>query len=141
MIQITRNISIGEDEVTLEFVRSPGPGGQNVNKVSTTAQLRFDVGASPSLSDEVKQRLRPLAGRRITAAGVLVIQARRYRSQTRNRQDALARLVDLIRRAAARPKVRRKTQPTAASKRRRLDTKRRKSLAKQRRGPVNRDAE
>ncbi len=138
-IRITPNISIADDEVTFEFVRSPGPGGQNVNKVSTTAQLRFDVGASESLSDEVKQRLRTLAGRRMTADGVLVIQARRYRSQARNRDDALDRFVDLVRRAAARPKVRRKTKPTAASKQRRLETKRRRSLTKQRRRPVNRD--
>ena len=141
MIRITQSISIADDEVTFEFVRSPGPGGQNVNKVSTAAQLRFDVTASDSLSDTVKQRLRTFAGRRITAAGVLIIQARRYRSQARNRDDALDRFVDLVRRATARPKVRRKTRPTAASKRRRLDAKRRKSITKQRRGPVNRDAE
>ena len=141
MIRITQSISIADDEVTFEFVRSPGPGGQNVNKVSTAAQLRFDVTASDSLSDTVKQRLRTFAGRRITAAGVLIIQARRYRSQARNRDDALDRFVDLVRRATARPKVRRKTRPTAASKRRRLDAKRRKSVTKQRRGPVNRDAE
>ena len=141
MIRITQSISIADDEVTFEFVRSPGPGGQNVNKVSTAAQLRFDVTASDSLSDTVKQRLRTFAGRRITAAGVLIIQARRYRSQARNRDDALDRFVDLVRRATARPKVRRKTKPTAASKRRRLDAKRRKSITKQRRGPVNRDAE
>ena len=141
MIRITRDISIGEDEITFEFVRSPGPGGQNVNKVSTAAQLRFDVAASGSLSDEVKRRLGTLAGRRLTEAGVLIIQARRYRSQGRNRDDAIERFVDLVRRAATPPKVRRKTKPTAASKRRRLDGKRRRSATKQRRQGVDPDAE
>lgn len=141
MIRITHDISIGQDEITFEFVRSPGPGGQNVNKVSTAAQLRFDVAASGSLSDEVKQRLGALAGRRLTEAGVLIIQARRYRSQGRNRDDAIERFVDLVRRAATPPKVRRKTRPTAASKQRRLDHKRRRSATKQRRRRVDRDAE
>ena len=139
MIRITHDISIAEDEVAFAFVRSPGPGGQNVNKVSTAAQLRFDIAACGALSDEVKQRLRSLAGRRVTEGGVLVIQARRYRSQGQNREDALGRFVDLVRRAATPPKVRRKTRPTAASRRRRLEDKRRRSAAKQRRRPVGGD--
>ena len=141
MIRITREISIDEDEIVMTFVRSPGPGGQNVNKVATAAQLRFDVAGSPSLPDEVKQRLPALAGRRLSDGGVLVIQARRFRSQGRNRTDAIDRLVDLLRRAAARPRRRRKTKPSAASKRRRLDEKRKRSATKQQRRPVNRDAD
>ena len=141
MIRITREISIGPDEIVMEFVRSPGPGGQNVNKVATTAQLRFDVAGSPSLPDEVKQRVGKLAGRRLTTDGVLVIQARRFRSQGRNRTDAVDRLVDLLRRAAARPKPRRKTKPTAASKRRRLDGKRKRAATKQQRRNVSPDAD
>jgi len=141
MIEITKSIAIDEGELEFEFVRSPGPGGQNVNKVSTAAQLRFDITATASLSDDVKQRLAKLAGRRVTADGVLIIQAHRYRTQGKNRQDALDRFVDLVRLAAVPPKVRRKTKPSAAAKRRRLDNKRRTSLAKQRRRPVNRDTD
>lgn len=141
MIRITNSIAIDDGEIEFEFVRSPGPGGQNVNKVSTAAQLRFDIAANDSLSDDVKERLAKLAGRRVTVDGVLIIQARRYRSQGKNRQDATERFVDLIRRAAVPPKVRRKTKPTAAAKRRRLDAKRRAALSKQRRRPVDRDSD
>ena len=141
MIQVTDNIAIDEKELDFEFVRSPGPGGQNVNKVNTAAQLRFDVAANASLSDDVKDRLKKLAGRRVTAAGVLIIQARRYRTQGKNRQDATDRFVDLVRRAATPPKVRRKTKPSAAAKRRRLDDKHRTSQSKQRRRPVDRDSD
>jgi len=133
-MRITPNISIPDDEIAISFVRSSGPGGQNVNKVATAAQLRFSVAASPSLPGEVKDRLRLLAGARMTAEGTLIIDARRFRSQRRNRQDAMDRLAELIRRAAARPKVRRRTSPTAASRRRRLDAKHRRSDIKRLRG-------
>jgi len=136
MILITPSISIAEDEISWEFVRASGPGGQNVNKVSTAAQLRFDVAKSASLPDAVKQRLVRLAGRRMTDDGVLVIDARRYRSRQRNRDDAVSRLTNLIQTAAEAPKARRKTKPTAASRRRRLDAKRRRSETKQLRGRV-----
>ena len=136
MISITRDIAVGEEEVRFKFVRASGPGGQNVNKVSSAAQLRFDVAGSPSLGDDVKARLIRLAGARMTARGVLVIEASQHRTQKANRDDALARLVRLIRQAARKPKKRRPTRPTPASKARRLDAKRRRSQAKRRRGPI-----
>ncbi|MEJ2723426.1 MAG: alternative ribosome rescue aminoacyl-tRNA hydrolase ArfB [Deltaproteobacteria bacterium] len=134
MIRVTNKIAIDEAELREEFVRASGPGGQHVNKVSTAVKLRFDVAHSPSLPEDVRYRLRRLAGRRMTEDGELVIDARRYRSQERNRQDARERLVALIRKAAERPKPRRKTQPTAASKRRRLEDKRRRGALKRSRG-------
>jgi ribosome-associated protein len=130
MIHITPEIAIDEDEIQMEFIRSSGPGGQNVNKVATAVQLRFDVAGTPSLPDEVRERLMALAGSRMTREGVLVIDARRFRTQERNRKDAIDRLVALIRKAAEKPKVRRKTRPSLASKRRRLDAKRRRGEAK-----------
>ena len=139
MIYITRNIALDESEIQIEFTRASGPGGQNVNKVATAARLRFDVRHSPSLPDDVRQRLLLLAGQRVTADGVLVIEARRFRTQERNRQDALDRLVALIRQAAAKPKRRRKTQPTRASRQRRLEGKRRRSQIKRLRRPTSRD--
>ena len=134
MIQITPNISLDESELDLEFVRSSGPGGQNVNKVATAVQLRFDVRRSPNLPEEVRARLLTLAGRRVNAEGVLVIDARRYRSQERNRADARARLVALIDAACRVPVRRRPTRPTVASRHRRMDAKTRRGSIKRLRG-------
>jgi len=136
MIHITRTIAIDERDIKQEFIRSSGPGGQNVNKVSTAVQLRFNVVTS-SLPDDVRKRLIHLAGRRITEDGVLIIQAQRFRTQERNRQDSIDRLVKLIRKASERPKVRRKTRPTLESKRRRLEAKRHRSEAKRMRQPAS----
>ncbi|MFQ5611647.1 MAG: alternative ribosome rescue aminoacyl-tRNA hydrolase ArfB [Anaerolineae bacterium] len=130
MLQITPAIAIDESELRFEFIRASGPGGQNVNKVSSAVQLRFDARNSPSLPAEVRQRLFRLAGKRLTDDGVLIITARRYRTQEQNRQDAVERLVELVRRAAERPKPRRPTKPSAASRERRLEGKRRRSQTK-----------
>ena len=123
MIPVTPDIFLDEAELQETFVRASGPGGQNVNKVSSAVQLRFDVRRSPSLPDAVRARLERLAGRRMTGEGVLVIMAQRHRAQERNREDALDRLVELIRRAAEVPKPRRATKPTFASRQRRLEGK------------------
>ena len=141
MIYITPTIAIDESEIKQEFIRASGPGGQNVNKVSTAVQLRFNVANSPSLSDDIRKRLSNLAGRRITEGGELIIHARRFRTQERNRQDAFDRLVKLIRKASERPKVRRKTRPTLQSKRRRLEAKRHRSEAKRMRRPASSPSE
>jgi ribosome-associated protein len=130
MINITRRIALDESEIQEEFILASGPGGQNVNKVATAVQLRFDVANSPCLPDDVRERLVRLAGNRITEKGVLIIKARRFRTQDRNRREAIDRLVDLIREAVKKPKVRRKTKPTLASKRRQLESKRRRSKIK-----------
>jgi ribosome-associated protein len=130
MIRVTRNIAIDEREIEQHFIRASGPGGQNVNKVATAVQIRFDVAHSHSLPEEVRRRLLNLAGRRMTKDGILVIDARRFRTQERNREDAIGRLVTLIRAAAVRPKPRRKTKPTLASRQRRLQAKRQRSELK-----------
>lgn len=130
MIFVTDTISLEEREIEEIFVRASGPGGQNVNKVASAVQLRFDARCSPSLPNDVAVRLMKLAGRRLTQDGVLIITAQRFRSQEQNRQDALDRLIALIRRAAVRPTPRRKTKPTLASKKRRLESKTRRSHIK-----------
>ncbi len=135
-IAVTDSISIGEDELYESFVLASGPGGQNVNKVSSAVQLRFDVARSPSFDDTVRARLAALAGQRLTKDGVLVITARAHRSQERNRAEALERLVELIQRAAVPPKPRRATKPSRAVKRRRLEGKKIRSNLKRTRGPV-----
>jgi ribosome-associated protein len=122
MIEITPSLQIDERELQIDFVRASGPGGQNVNKVATAAQLRFDVQAS-SLPDEVKARLIRLAGNRITSDGVLLIEAKRFRTQEQNREDAIERFVELVRRALVKPKARKRTKPTATSKAKRLKEK------------------
>ena len=137
MLQATPEIALHENELTWRFVRASGPGGQNVNKVSSAAQLRFDVRGSASLPDEVRERLLRLARNRINREGVLVIDARRFRAQERNREDARARLAALICRAAQAPKPRLSTRPTLASKRRRIESKHRRTVLKQtRRSPA-----
>ena len=130
MIEITGTISLDPREIEESFIRSPGPGGQNVNKVATAVQLRFDLRRSPALPEEVRARAERLAGRRLTKDGVVVITAARFRSQERNREDALARLVALLRKAARPPVPRKATRPSAGAKRRRLDDKTRRGAIK-----------
>lgn len=135
MLHITETVAIDSNEIQEEFVRSSGPGGQNVNKVATAVQLRFDVAGSPSLTEDVRERLIRLAGKRMTREGVLVIQAQRFRTQEQNRRDAMERFVELVRAAATKPRNRHKTKPTLGSKERRLESKRRRSLIKAQRRP------
>jgi ribosome-associated protein len=130
MIRITPAITIDESELTEDFVRSSGPGGQNVNKLATAVQLRFDVRHSPSLPNDVAIRLMRLAGSRLTKEGVIVITAQRHRTQERNRQDARDRLIELIQEAAVVPAKRRPTKPTKASREKRLESKKRRGSIK-----------
>lgn len=129
-IRITGRIHLDPREIAISFIRASGPGGQNVNKVSTAVQLRFDVRHSPSLPEDVRMRLETLAGNRLTQDGVLVLTAQQHRSQDRNRQDAVDRLVALVRQAAVPPKARRPTRPTLGSKKRRLEAKGQRSTIK-----------
>lgn len=138
MIQITPSISIDESEIEEHFIRSPGPGGQKVNKTESAVQLRFDARHCSALSNAAFFRLKSLAGRRMTKDGVIVVTANRFRTQEQNRRDALDRLVALIREAGEPPKYRRPTKPTRGSKQRRLDSKRRQSDIKKGRGKVSR---
>ena len=134
MIRVTPWIELDESEIREAFVRASGPGGQNVNKVSTAVQLRFDVARSPSLPEPVRERLMNLAGRRLTQDGVLIIEAERFRSQRRNRDDALERLIEMIREACEEDKPRHPTRPTLASRKRRLESKQRRGETKKLRG-------
>ena len=138
MLTITPAISIDEAELEETFIRTSGPGGQNVNKVATAVQLRFDVRTSPSLPDAVRERLLRLAGKQVTDAGVLIIKASQFRTQERNRQDARERLLQLIRAAARPPKARRPTKPTRASQEQRLASKRHRAATKSGRGTAPR---
>ncbi len=140
MIPITPTLSIDDSEFQETFFRSSGPGGQNVNKVATAVEIRFDVRHSPSLSNTVRDRLIRLAGKRLTIDGVLIIEAQRFRTQDQNRQEARQRLIDLIRQATVAPKRRRPTRPTLASKHRRMDSKRKRgTIKKLRRGSMDSD--
>ncbi len=130
MIRVTGTIALDEAELRERFIRASGPGGQKVNKVATAVQLRFDAARSPALTEDVRRRLLRLAGRRATKDGVIVIDARRFRTQEQNREDALARLLTLIRHAAQAPKPRRPTKPTRAARERRLQAKRRRGERK-----------
>ncbi|MCE5275519.1 MAG: alternative ribosome rescue aminoacyl-tRNA hydrolase ArfB [Syntrophaceae bacterium] len=135
-MQLVGGFMIKDDELQWEFVRSGGPGGQNVNKVATAVQLKFDIAGSESLPREVRDRLIRLAGRRVTAAGVLIIKAQRFRSQERNRSDALSRLEELVEAALRKPRHRIRTRPTTSSRLERLDQKRRMAAKKGMRHPA-----
>ncbi len=141
MIEITPSLSIDESELQYDFIRSSGPGGQNVNKVATAVQLRFDAAHSPSLPEEVKGRLAVIAGSRLTGEGELIIESRNNRTQDQNRADALMRLVDLLRQAANPPRPRKKTRPSVAAKARRLEEKRKHSEVKRLRRYISKDVE
>lgn len=133
MIHITPSLAIAENELQFNFIRSSGPGGQNVNKVASGVQLRFNIDASPTLPEDVKQRLRSIARNRITDDGDLIIEAKRFRTQEQNRADAVARLIALVSRAAERPEPRKRTRPSAAAQARRIAAKKHRSVTKHRR--------
>jgi ribosome-associated protein len=139
MLEVTPTVAIEESELSERFVRASGPGGQNVNKVATAVELRFDVARSPAISDDVKGRLRTIAGTRMSADGVLTIDARRYRTQPQNRADARERLADLVRQALVKPRSRRKTRPTKSSVERRIQSKQKRSQTKRARGGISGD--
>ncbi len=136
MIRVNRIVSIDDSEITFEFIRSSGPGGQNVNKVSTAVRLRFDVRRSVSLPADVREKLSRLAGKRVGENGILTVLARRHRTQEANRRDAVKRLVELVKRACEKPMERRHTKPTAASRQRRLEAKHLRGRTKAGRGPI-----
>ena len=137
LIKITPHLSIPREEIRFKFIRSSGPGGQNVNKVSTAVQLLFDVAHSPSLPEEIRQRLLQLASNRISKEGLLIIEAHSHRSQEGNRKEALNRLIALLRKAAERRKIRHRTTPPASAKRKRLEAKKRRSELKKMRARIN----
>ena len=134
MIKISNSISIDEDEIDVKFIRSPGPGGQHVNKVESAVQIRFDAKKCAAIEKNMYARLVSLAGQRMTAEGVIIITANATRSQTRNREEAIGRLTEILKKAAVVPKARRKTRPSFASKTRRLESKKRKGAIKKLRG-------
>ncbi len=136
MLQISDTIVVDDNDIQLEFIRASGPGGQNVNKVSSAVQLRFNAAGCAALNEAIRERLKKMAGRRMTAEGILIIKAQRHRSQEQNRQDAIDRLVTMIRKAIAAPRIRRPTKPSKSSKQRRLAIKRRRGELKRQRRAV-----